>query len=82
MVIEAEEIYLACSTSGGAQWSVPVDISHTPDVISIRPVMAVGGDGILHLAWQELAGDITEDQYQIYYAHTLPYYVMMPIVWR
>jgi hypothetical protein len=83
VVIEAEEIYLACSTSGGAQWSAPVEVSHSPNVISIRPVMAVGSNGILHLAWQELAagGDPTQ-QYQIYYAHTVPYSVMMPIVWR
>ena len=81
---EAEEIYLACSTDGGAQWSEPLNVSHSPETISIRPVLAVGSDSILHLAWQEQesAGDDPVTEYQIHYAHSLPHAVMLPIVTR
>lgn len=79
---ENEEIYLICSTDEGATWSTPNNVSSTPDIISIRPVMDVGNDGILHMAWQEMKGTNPIDEYQIYYAHSLPYTVQLPVVMR
>jgi hypothetical protein len=81
---EAEEVYLACSTDGGAHWNIPVNVSHSPETISIRPVLAVGRDSILHLAWQdqELQSDNPVSEYQIFYTHSLPHAVMLPIVKR
>jgi hypothetical protein len=80
--IKAEEIYLTCSTDRGVNWGAAVNVSRSPDVISIRPVLAIGSDGILNMAWQELAGDISLAEYQIYYARNLPYAIMLPIVSR
>jgi hypothetical protein len=77
---EAEEIYLSCSTDGGARWAAPVNVSRSPETISIRPVLAIGSNGILNVAWQELAGSDPVNEYQIYYARSLPYAVMMPLV--
>ena len=82
VIIEAEEIYVSCSTDGGDNWVTPVNVSHSPTIISIRPELAVGGDGILHLAWQELAGTDPERDYQIYYVHNMPYLSLLPIVER
>ncbi len=80
--IEAEEIYLTCSTDQGANWGTAVNVSRSPDVISIRPVLAIGSDGLLNMAWQELAGSNPLSEYQIYYARSLPYSVLLPIVRR
>jgi hypothetical protein len=82
VIIEAEEIYLSCSTDQGTSWSAPVNVSRSRDVISIRPALAITSDGILHLAWQELAGDDPKVNYQIYYAQSLPYSVMLPVIRR
>jgi hypothetical protein len=80
--IEAEEIHLTCSTDQGDSWVAPVNVSRSPEIISIRPVLAIGSDGILHVAWQELAGDDPVSEYQIYYTRSLPYAVMLPLVRR
>jgi hypothetical protein len=80
--VEAEEVYVSCSTDQGASWGTPVNVSRSPDVISIRPVLAIGDDGILQLVWQELAGADPKVNYQIYYAHSLPYTVLFPLVRR
>jgi hypothetical protein len=83
--IEAEEIYVTCSTNRGVTWATPVNISRTSTVISIRPVMAVGNDGILHVVWQEYVPKIGNDaryNYQIYYAHSIPYVAYLPSITR
>lgn len=80
--IQAEEVYLACSRDRGQNWSKPVNVSNSPNIISIRPVLAAGSDGILHLAWQELAGDDPVSEYQIYYAHSMPHRALLPIIQR
>jgi hypothetical protein len=80
VVVEAEEIYLSCSTDRGDTWGAAANVSHSPDVISIRPVLAIGEDGILNMAWQELSGSDPLSEYQIHYARSLPYGVMMPLV--
>jgi hypothetical protein len=80
-----EDIHVSCSTDQGGTWGTPVNVSRSPVIISIRPTLAVGSDGILHLAWQELADEQANpvnDEYQIYYARSLPYSVMLPIVGR
>ena len=81
-VVEAEEVYVSCSTDHGASWGTPANVSRSPGVISIRPALAIGDDGILQLAWQELAGADPKANYQIYYAHSLPYRVLFPLVRR
>jgi hypothetical protein len=80
----AEEIFVSCSPDKGDHWDVPVNISRTPETISIRPVLAVGSDGILRLAWQdqESQSDNPVSEYQILYAHSLPHVVMLPLVRR
>jgi hypothetical protein len=80
--IEAEEVYVNCSMDQGASWGMSVNVSRSPNVISIRPVLAIGNDGILQLAWQELVGADPKVNYQIYYAHSLPYTVLFPLVRR
>jgi hypothetical protein len=80
--IEAEEVHLTCSDDRGDHWGAPVNVSRSPDVISIRPLLAIGSNGVLHVAWQELAGGNPITDYQIYYARSLPYLVMLPIVMR
>jgi hypothetical protein len=82
MVSKTEEIYLACSSDQGANWGSPVNVSRSRNVMSIRPVLAIGSDGILSLAWQELAGSDPLSEYQIYYARSLPYAAMLPWVGR
>jgi hypothetical protein len=82
VIIEAEEVYLSCSTDQGNSWSALVNVSRSRNIISIRPVLAIASDGILHLAWQELAGDDPKVNYQIYYAQSLPYSVMLPLIRR
>jgi len=77
-----EEIFLSCSTDRGEHWSTPVNVSRTPNVISIQPALVAGSDGILHMAWQELAGNDVKSNYEIFYARSLPYQVMLPLVAR
>ncbi len=79
---EAEEIYVSCSTNGGSTWWTPVNVSRSSANQSVRPVLDAGGDGILHLAWQEYVGPSALTNYQIHYAHSLPFTVMLPIVGR
>ncbi len=81
-VVEAEEIYLTCSDDRGDNWGTAVNVSRSLNVISIRPVLAIGSDGILNMAWQELTGSNPLGEYQIYYARSLPYSVMLPIMRR
>lgn len=78
-----EDVYLTCSTDGGQSWErSPINVSRNPDTLSIRPALAVGSDGLLHLAWQEhVGGDILED-YRVLYVHSIPYAVHLPIVLR
>jgi hypothetical protein len=80
VAFEAEEIYLSCSADRGVSWATPVNVSRSPETISIRPVLAIGDNGILNVAWQELAGSDPVNEYQIYYANSLPYTVMMSLV--
>ncbi len=80
MVSKTEEIYLACSSDQVVSWGSPVNISRSPDIMSIRPVLAIGSDGVLGLAWQELAGSDPLSEYQVYYARSLPYSTMLPLV--
>lgn len=76
----AEEIYLSCSSDGGDSWGNPVNVSRSADFISIRPALAAGDDGILHAVWQESkTGDI-KGGFQIYYAQSLPYQAMLPLI--
>jgi len=80
--VEAEEIYLTCSDDRGVTWGSPVNVSRSSGVISIRPALAVGSDGILHMAWQEMAGAQAISDYQIMYAHSIPCVVYLPIALR
>lgn len=84
VLIEAEEIYLTCSIDQGRHWGMPVNVSQSPNLISIRPSIALGNDGAVHIAWQELADETADplEEYQILYAHSLPYANMLPIVQR
>jgi hypothetical protein len=81
-----EDVHLSCSSDQGATWGTPVNVSRSSeaDIVSVRPTLAVGSDGILHLAWQELghSGANPGDEYQIYYARSLPYAVLLPITRR
>ena len=77
---DAEEIFLSCSRDQGATWGAPLNVSSSPSVMSTRPALAIGDDGILHMAWQELAGSNPEDEYEIYYAHSLPKALLLPII--
>ena len=77
-----EEIYLTCSPDGGDTWPSPVNVSRSRNTVSIRPRLAAGQDGILHLAWQEYVGPSAVDNYQVYYVHSIPYVVHFPFVAR
>ena len=84
VAVEAEEVYLTCSTDQGTGWETAVNVSRSPNLISIRPVLDVGDNGILHLVWQEQAYEDADPlgEYQIYYVHSLPHSVMLPMVRR
>jgi hypothetical protein len=79
---EAEEIYVTCSNDGGNTWGQRINISNSPATISIRPILAAGGDGLLHIAWQESTGGDPRFNYQIYYAHTIPCVIHLPLIRR
>ena len=76
---DAEDIYVSCSDDG-TSWGTPVNVSQSRDAISIRPTIAAGSDGILHLAWQEYVGPSATENYEIYYAHSIPFVVYLPAV--
>jgi len=80
--IQAEEILVTCSTDRGATFGSVVNVSRSTETISIRPVLAAGGDGTLHVAWQEYSKKDVRNTYQIYYAHTVPCVVHLPIITR
>jgi len=83
--VQAEEIYVTCSADQGKNWPDPVNVSRSPGIISLRPVVAVGSGGILHLAWQEYVAKPENDpryHYQIYYAHSMPYTLYLPTIQR
>ena len=77
-----EEVFLTCSPDGGDTWPSPVNVSRSRNTVSIRPRLAAGQDGILHLAWQEYVGPSAVDNYQVYYVHSIPYVVHFPFVAR
>ena len=79
---EAEEVWVSCSLDEGETWQRKANVSGSTSVISIRPILASGGDGILHIAWQESAGGDPRFNYQIYYAHSIPYVIHLPQVFR
>ena len=79
---QAEEIYVSCTTDLGAVWSAPVNVSRSPEAPSVRPVLAVGSDGVLHAAWKERAGSGDVHNYQIYYARSFPFSVVLPVITR
>jgi hypothetical protein len=81
-----EEVLLRCSGDGGDSWTAGtrnVSRSSTVDEweVSMRPAMTFDTLGQLHVAWQERAGSITND-YEIYYAASLPETVYLPLVLR
>ncbi len=78
----AEEIYVACSLDGGLTWESPTNVSRSPNIISIRPAMFMGSDSTLHMVWQEYVGPGALDNYQIYYAHSLPYAIFLPLIMK
>ncbi|MGQ9710624.1 MAG: hypothetical protein ACUVXE_09175 [Anaerolineae bacterium] len=53
---EKEEIYLRCSKDGGATWGPVMNVSQSPDKLSLFPAIAIGADGVIHLAWEEFQG--------------------------
>ncbi len=46
------EVFLSSYTSKGG-WSIPVDISDSPDVSSTSPDISASPDGTIHMVWQE-----------------------------
>lgn len=82
MGVDAEEIYVACSDDGGETWSTPVNVSRSREIISIRPVMAVGSNGALHVAWEEWVSSDPGSGSQIMYAHSFPHLTFLPMVQR
>jgi hypothetical protein len=80
--VEAEEIYVACSTDGGSHWMEPINVSRSPLAVSIRPVLGMANNGVLHVAWQELVGQSAKSDYQVYYSRSMPYSAMLPLVRR
>ncbi len=79
---EAEEIYISCSLDQGGSWSRLVNISRSPETISVRPVLAVASDGFLHVAWQELAGANPVTDFEIFYSRSFPHFVLLPLISR
>jgi hypothetical protein len=74
LVTENEEIYVSCSEDDGSNWGAPVNVSANGQVVSIYPTIAVDGSSIFHLAWQE--------ESKIYYAHSIPHTVFLPLVMK
>ncbi len=54
------EIYYAYSEDGGFTWSIPTNLSQSPDLASEYPSIAVDGTGVVHVVWQETVGLSTD----------------------
>jgi hypothetical protein len=84
---KAEEVLLRCSRDGGGTWSSAAteNVSRsTTDrgwEVSMRPSIAFDGSGRLHVVWQERAGDVITEEYEIYYA-AAAYQMFLPLVVR
>ena len=72
---DLEDVYYSYSTDGGATWATPVNVSQSDGAQSLYPQIAVDGQGVLHLVWQEMVGGT----YVVQYAHTQRK-VFLPIV--
>jgi len=83
----AEEVLVRCSSNGGDDWSsaatenVSRSTSHSGWEVSMRPSVAFDASGKLHVVWQERAGDIITEDYEIYYSARI-YQVFLPLVTR
>jgi hypothetical protein len=82
--MQAEEIVLSCSEDGGQSWETPQNVSRSPleTELSISPAIAFDDLGMLHAAWQEHVSDDVVFDYEIYYAHTMPSSVCLPLVMK
>jgi len=82
---EAEEIYLRCSRDGGDTWGTMMNVSRSPDRLSLMPAVAIGADGAVHIAWEEFQGGGNYFyNYDALYAAGPPevYPVFLPLVLR
>lgn len=82
---EAEEIYLRCSRDGGQTWGMTMNVSRSPDRLSLMPALAVGTDGTVHVLWEEFQGGNSYFyNYDALYAAGPPevHVVFLPIVLR
>lgn len=81
---EAEEIFLRCSQNGGQDWGTIMNVSQTPDKLSLMPAIAIGNDGAVHIAWEEFQGDLYLYNYDALYAAGPPevHVAFLPLVLR
>jgi len=49
------DIFYSSSTDGGKEWSSPVQLSDSSEVEDLRPQLAIGRPGEIHLVWTERA---------------------------
>ncbi|RME36246.1 MAG: hypothetical protein D6793_06065, partial [Thermoflexia bacterium] len=54
--MEAEEVFLRCSQDGGQTWGGVMNVSRSPDRLSLMPAIAIGSDGTVHVLWEEFQG--------------------------
>lgn len=55
-VYAMEEIFLRCSKDGGHTWGPVLNVSRSPDRLSLFPSIAMDARGQVHLAWEEFQG--------------------------
>lgn len=79
-----EEALLSCSQDRGDSWSLPQNVSRSSAdnwVLSINPSIAFNMAGQLQVVWQERAGDIIAQDYEIYHSRALDQ-IFLPIIMR
>ncbi|MBC7226285.1 MAG: hypothetical protein H5T61_03535 [Thermoflexales bacterium] len=82
---EAEEVYLRCSRDGGQTWGTVMNVSRSPDRLSLIPALTIGTDGTVHVLWEEFQGGNSYFyNYDALYAAGPPevHAVFLPIVLR
>ncbi len=62
-------VKIASSSDGGATWSQPVQVSRDRSTTDqSNPALAVNGEGVVGLSWNDRRGDPTDRCYQLYFA--------------
>ena len=80
----AEEVLSSCSYDKGDSWSLPKNVSRSSEdneTLSVSPSIAFDVTGQLQVVWQERAGAVLLQDYEIYHSYAI-HLVFMPLLMR